>query len=205
MFPKNDQEFPEIRFPEFTYAWEQRKLGDVINLIVREIPKPTKPYTRISVRSHAKGTFHQFVDEPDKVAMENVYVVKEGDLIVNITFAWEHAIAVATKEDDGLVVSHRFPTYRTNDKSDIQFLKYLVSKKEFKTQLELISPGGAGRNRVMSKKDFLEINISISSSLEEQQKIGTFFTALDRYITIHQRKLENMQKLKKSLLQQMFV
>ncbi|WP_281727564.1 restriction endonuclease subunit S [Histophilus somni] len=40
---------------------------------------------------------------------------------------------------------------------------------------------------------------------QEQQKIGTFFTALDRYITIHQRKLENMQKLKKSLLQQMFV
>ncbi|MDY5847301.1 MAG: hypothetical protein SPJ58_01190, partial [Actinobacillus porcinus] len=51
---------------------------------------------------------------------------------------------------------------------------------------------------------FSEFDVKVAQ-IQEQQKIGTFFTALDRYITIHQRKLENMQKLKKSLLQQMFV
>ena len=137
--------------------------------------------------------------------MDKVYVVKENDLIVNITFAWEHAIAVATKEDDGLVVSHRFPTYRTNERADIEFIKHIISKRDFKLQLEFISPGGAGRNRVMNKKDFLKINIKIPNSILEQQKIGRFFSLLDRRIALHQRKLENLKKLKKALLQQMLV
>ncbi|MFC1198626.1 restriction endonuclease subunit S, partial [Pasteurella multocida] len=58
--------------------------------------------------------------------------------------------------------------------------------------------------RVLSLKKFKKINIIVPNS-KEQQKIGSFFTALDRLITTHQRKLENVKKLKKALLQQMFV
>lgn len=205
MFPKKGEDVPEIRFPEFTHPWGQRKLGDLVTQIIREVPKPDKPYTRISVRSHAKGTFHQQVDNPDKVAMNKLFVVKEDDLIVNITFAWEHAIAVANKSDDGLLVSHRFPTYRADGKSDIKFLHYLVSKGSFRRKLEFISPGGAGRNRVMNKKDFLKISESVPTSIEEQKKIGAFFANLDHLITLHQRELDHCKNLKKGLLQQMFV
>lgn len=199
-----DKNIPRLRFPGFTEPWEHRKLEDLVSQIFREVPKPDHPYERISVRSHAKGTFHQQVEDPDKVAMDKLFLVKENDLIVNITFAWEHAIAVATKEDDGLYVSHRFPTYRADGKSDIEFIHYLVSQESFRKKLELISPGGAGRNRVMNQKAFLGLPVIVPSNIEEQHQIGMFFTTIDHTITLHQRKLDNLQKLKKGLLQKMF-
>lgn len=205
MFPKDGESIPEIRFAGFTDAWEQRKVGELVNQVIREVDKPDKPYWRLSVRSHAKGTFHQFVDEPQKVAMDKLYVVHEDDLVVNITFAWEHAIAVASKEDTGMLVSHRFPMYRADGKSDIGFLKYLVSQEYFRRKMDLISPGGAGRNRVLSKSEFLKIEVVVPCNKEEQQKIGEYFSNLDNLITLHQRELDLLKDLKKSMLQQMFI
>ena len=161
MFPKNGAKVPELRFAGFADDWEERKLDELVEQIIREVPKPNKPYYRMSVRSHAKGTFRQFVDNPDNVAMDKLFIVKKDDLVVNITFAWEHAIAVVKEENDGLLVSHRFPTYRADGKSDIKFLNYVVSKEDFRRKLEFISPGGAGRNRVLNKKDFLKLQIFV--------------------------------------------
>ena len=198
------QQIPAIRFKGFTDAWEQRKLDNLVTQIIREVPKPDHPYERISVRSHAKGTFHQKVEDPKTIAMDKLFVVKENDLIVNITFAWEHAIAVANKSDDGLLVSHRFPTYRAEGKSDIDFLHYVVSQESFRRKLEFISPGGAGRNRVLNKKDFLDLKVSIPSNIDEQQKIGTFFKQIDDTIDLHQRQLNNIKQLKKYMMQKIF-
>ena len=78
------------------------------------------------------------------------------------------------------------------------FLVYRI--KSMNISRYLVGGGRAKLNANIMK----DIELSLPN-YEEQQKIGAFFTALDRYITIHQRKLENMQKLKKSLLQQMFV
>lgn len=204
MFPKDGADKPEIRFAGFTDAWEQRKVSDLVTPIVREVPKPTEPYDKISVRSHAKGTFHQRIENPDIVAMDKLFVVKENDLIVNITFAWEHAIAVATKNDDGLLVSHRFPTYIMNN-SDVGFMKYVVSQEGFRRKMELISPGGAGRNRVLDKKGFLDIEVIAPNKISEQNRIGNVFLELDRLITLHQRELEKLQNMKKAMLEKMFV
>ena len=205
MFPENQEKVPQIRFAHFQEEWEQLKLGNLIEQVIREVPKPDTPYERLSVRSHAKGTFHQHVDDPSKIAMEKLYVVRKNDLIVNITFAWEHAIAVANEFDDGLLVSHRFPMYRADGKSDIKFLHYMVSQEEFRQKLELISPGGAGRNRVLSKKDFLKLEVVVPKEIEEQKRIGTFFNELDKTIILHQSKLEKLKQIKKSLLQKMFI
>ena len=204
MFPKNGAKVPELRFAGFADDWEERKLDELVEQIIREVPKPNKPYYRMSVRSHAKGTFRQFVDNPDNVAMDKLFIVKKDDLVVNITFAWEHAIAVVKEENDGLLVSHRFPTYRADGKSDIKFLNYVVSKEDFRRKLEFISPGGAGRNRVLNKKDFLKLKIFVPK-IEEQQKIGSFFKQLDNTIALHQRKLDLLKEQKKGFLQKMFV
>jgi len=204
MFPKDQANVPEIRFAGFTDAWEQRKLSELVTPVVREVPKPTEPYEKISIRSHAKGTFHQKIENPDAVAMDKLFVVRENDLIVNITFAWEHAIAVATKEDDGLLVSHRFPTY-TMSNSDVGFMKYVVSQENFRRKMELISPGGAGRNRVLDKKDFLNIEVIAPIEIDEQNRIGIVFMNLDKLITLHQRELEKLKNIKKSMLEKMFV
>ena len=205
MFPRNGETKPELRFDGFTDAWEQRKLGDLVTQVIREVPKPNEPYFRMSVRSHAKGTFKQFVDDPDKVAMDKLFIVRENDLVVNITFAWEHAIAVVPKENDGLLVSHRFPTYRADGKSEVNFLHYLVSREVFRRQLEFISPGGAGRNRVLNKNDFLKLKVTIPTDIYEQRQVGLFFKQLDTAITLHQRKLDKLKLLKEFYLQKMFV
>ena len=196
MFPKAGEKIPELRFKGFTGDWERREFNELVEQVIREVPKPDEPYYRMSVRSHAKGTFKQFVDDPNKVAMDKLYVVKKDDLVLNITFAWEHAIAVVSEDSDGLLVSHRFPTYRADGKSDIVFLKYLVSKEEFRRNLESISPGGAGRNRVLNKKDFLKLKVMVPNR-EEQKKIGSFFKQLDDTIALHQRKLDLLKEQKK--------
>jgi len=131
-------------------------------------------------------------------------MVRKDDLVVNITFAWEHAIAVATSADDGLLVSHRFPTYRADGLSDIQFLKFLVSRKNFRNALELISPGGAGRNRVLDKGAFLSLTVSVPSTIPEQAQIGNLFDKLDEIIALHQRKRELLKQQKQVFLKQMF-
>ncbi|HFI0535261.1 TPA: restriction endonuclease subunit S [Streptococcus suis] len=194
---------PAYRFPGYTDAWEQRKLGEVIEQQIREVDKPNDAYRRLSVRSHAKGTFHQLVEDPSTVAMDKLYIVKADDLIVNITFAWEHAIAVANLYDDGLLVSHRFPTYRAKFNSDITYIKYLVSQEDFRRKLEFISPGGAGRNRVMNKKDFINLK-AVFPTLPEQEAIGSFFSVLDQLITLHQRKLDTLKEQKKTYLKLLF-
>jgi len=177
-------------------------LGETITQVIREVPKPNKSYKRLSIRSHAKGTFHQYVDDPKKIAMDKLYIVNENDLIVNITFAWEHAIAIAKKSDNGLLVSHRFPTYEI-DNSDVNFIRILVTQEAFRVKMDLISPGGAGRNRVLSKQGFIKIPIIIPNKAE-QAAIGNFFRILDDVITLHKRKLDKLKELKKGYLQQMF-
>ncbi|NKB77494.1 MAG: hypothetical protein GKR96_10750 [Gammaproteobacteria bacterium] len=81
--------------------WEVKELIKVLDPIFREIRKPITNYLAIGVRSHMRGTFQKTDSEPDKIAMDKLYVVRNGDLVVNITFAWEGAIAIVNQDDDG--------------------------------------------------------------------------------------------------------
>jgi len=182
--------------------WEVGKLSDVLHYEQRSIPKPEKSYWRLGLRSHAKGTFHELVEDPEKIDMDELFVVRENDLIVNITFAWEHAIALADKNDDGLLVSHRFPTYVFNDENSPYYFKYVVIQKRFKEMLVNISPGGAGRNRVMDRKDFLNLPCYIPPVLE-QQKIAEILTQCDKVITLKKERIEEEKKQKKWLMQKL--
>jgi type I restriction enzyme, S subunit len=74
--------------------WKIQPLENFIKPIVREVPKPNVPYLGIGLRSHGKGTFLKHDEQPEKNSMDNFYVVRPKDLIVNITFAWEQAIAI---------------------------------------------------------------------------------------------------------------
>jgi type I restriction enzyme S subunit len=172
---------------------------------LREVPKPNINYLAIGVRSHCKGTFQKPDSEPHKIAMDKLYQVKENDLIVSITFAWESAIAIVKKEDENGLVSHRFPTYTFNKKvAIVDFFRYVIIQKKFRFMLDLISPGGAGRNRVMSKKDFLKLKWNMPC-VEEQNKIANFLSSIDTKIEQTQKQLEKTKEFKKALLQQMFV
>ena len=185
--------------------WKMKKLRKVLALNLRERDKPNHNYLAIGVRSHMKGTFQKPNSEPTKIAMEKLFVVKKDDLVVNITFAWEGAIALAKAEDDGGYVSHRFPTYTCiSGKLLPEYIKQVILDKRFKYLLDLISPGGAGRNRVLSKKNFLRLEW-LFPTVQEQLKIADFLSAIDKKIELIASELKKAQTFKKGLLQQMFV
>ena len=187
-------------FPE----WRRFRLSDFLVSENREVPKPHSEYLALGLRSHCKGTFKKPNSDPSKIAMDKLFRVKANDLVVNITFAWEGAITIAKPEDDGGLVSHRFPCF-TFDKTvtEHNFFQYVISHKRFRHYLDLISPGGAGRNRVMSKKDFVKLKWTLPS-LDEQKEISNFLGSVEQKIYQTSKQLEAAKTFKKGLLQQMF-
>ena len=186
---------PQIRFAGFTDAWEQRELSDLIEENQKPVPKPDGEYVRLGIRSHAKGTFHEVVAEGEGLDVDTMYVVEANNLIVNITFAWEEAWAITSEKDAEKLVSHRFPQYRFHQGQYPMFYQYRFRNGRMKYNLELASPGGAGRNRVLNKTEFMKIPVTIPTSYEEEKKIGDLFANLDNLITLHQREPPKEDKI----------
>jgi type I restriction enzyme R subunit len=169
-------------------AWEQRKFGEIVEKYEDLVETPTEGYTRLGIRSHAKGTFHSFVEKGKELETAKMFRVAADKFIVNITFGWEHAVAITDENDAGKLVSHRFPQYSFNAGMVPKFFRYLILDENFKHHLELSSPGGAGRNRVLKLNDMLEYKMNFPSEVE-QGKIAAYFDHLDHLITLHQHKL----------------
>jgi|GEM_PF-364005 len=186
---------------KFSLAWKVQSLNELIKPIVREIDKPKEQYIGIGLRSHGKGTFLKHAEQPEKNSMDKFYIVRHNDLIVNITFAWEQAIAIVKKDDDGALASHRFPTYTfINEKSHPDFFRFFILQPRMKYMLQLISPGGAGRNRVMSKSDFLKLEFKLPD-YKEQTAIAKVLQAADKEIQLLKSKTDKLKEQKKGLMQ----
>ena len=204
MFPRNGSCYPEIRFKGFTDLWEQRKFGEITSKYEDPVPTPHDGYYRLGIRSHAKGTFHSYVVKGQELETAQMHRVAAGNFIVNITFGWEHAVAITDKNDAGKLVSHRFPQFSFAEGMVPEFFRYVIVDEKFRHHLWLASPGGAGRNRVLKLDEMLNYLMRFPSR-DEQIKIAEFFRQLDNLITLHQRELEKLQSTKKALLEKMFV
>lgn len=194
----------KLRFKEFVkIKFHKIELGEFLIPTPRPVPRPNSAYTALGIRSHGKGTFLKTIENPETVMMDTLYEIKENDLIVNITFAWEGAIAIVNKSDEGGLVSHRFPTYVFNRDIVVpEYFKYAIQTKRFVHELGLVSPGGAGRNRVMSKTDFLNIVVSVPS-IAEQQKIAVVLNGIDKEIDLLKKQLECLKIQKKGLMKKL--
>ena len=159
----------------------------------------------MGIRSHGKGTFHSYVKPGMELETAQMHMVAADNLIVNITFAWEHAVAVTNEEDSGKLVSHRFPQFSFNTGMVPGFFKFSILDDNFRHHLWLSSPGGAGRNRVLKVDEMLQYSFWVPYSIQEQQKIAAYLENLDRLILLQQQKLEKFKTLKKALLEKMFV
>ena len=200
---KQNNDTPSIRFAGFTDAWEQREFGEIVSEYVDPVSTPTKGYYRLGIKSHAKGTFHSYVRPGMELGTAQMHRVAANNFIVNITFGWEHAVAITTEDDAGKLVSHRFPQFSFSAGMVPAYFKYLILDEDFRHHLWLASPGGAGRNRVLKISEMLEYKFWVPSH-EEQQKISILLTKLDRLITLHQRKYDQLVNIKKSMLEKMF-
>ena len=195
---------PKIRFKGFTEVWEQRKFGKLVDKYEDFVETPTEGYMRLGLRSHAKGTFHSYVEKGKELETAKMSRVAANNYIVNITFGWEHAVAITNDDDAGKLVSHRFPQYKFHEGMIPKFFRYLILDERFRHHLELSSPGGAGRNRVLKLEDMLNYEMAFPNQAE-QEKIASYFDDLDNLITLHQRKCDELKEIKKSMLQNMFV
>ena len=179
-------------------SWEQRKLAELLTRYEDPVETPHDGYIRLGIRSHAKGTFHEYVEPGHELETAQMHRVAANKLIFNITFAWEHAVAITTEDDAGKLVSHRFPQFSLSELLRPEFLKYVILDEGFHHKLYLASPGGAGRNRVLKVDEALDYPIFFPS-VEEQHKIGEFLNQLNDLITLHQSKAESWKNKKNQL------
>ena len=198
------EECVETKFGLLPVSWKILPLEAFLNSQVRARDKPNIEYKSIGIRSHGKGTFLKSRCDPQKIALEKLFEVKQGDLIVNITFAWEGAIAIANEEDDSALVSHRFPTYTFNESVIVpDFFQYVIIQKWFIDELRQISPGSAGRNRVLKKTDFIKICVPIPV-IEEQKNIAHVLSTIRKAQEKEEELVASLRKLKKSLMKHLF-
>lgn len=191
------------RFPGFKGKWQNTRLGDVLEPISRPTAKPQRMFLAAGIRSHGKGVFLKPDFTPANIALDELFELKAGDLVVNITFAWEGAAAIVPPEADGALVSHRFPAFKFREGwAARSFFRHYILTKRFIFGCGLASPGGAGRNRVLSKSAFLDLELSLPP-IDEQEKIGCVLDAASEELThlraqrtaIDQQKCGLMQKL----------
>jgi restriction endonuclease S subunit len=184
--------------------WEVKQIATVVKQIKNPVKvELTKAYRQLGIRSHTKGIFYKEPVSGLILGNKSVFYVESNCFIVNIVFAWEHAIAKTTDNEIGFIVSHRFPMYKPlPDILDLDYLLYFFKSKKGKDLLGLASPGGAGRNKTLGQKEFLNLKIPVPP-LEEQKKIATFLSSLDRELELHKQKLQTLQLQKKGLMQQL--
>lgn len=153
-------------------AWPLVALGEVIRLERRPVPViADKHYAEIGIYCFGRGIFHKMPRSGLEVGNKDLFLIKEGDFILQVTFAWEGAVALASKAEDGMFGSTRFPTFRVDEsRCYAPYLVYYFKTPVGREQLVKISPGSAGRNRVLSLKRIPEVLVPLPP-LAEQKRI----------------------------------
>jgi type I restriction enzyme S subunit len=199
---------PKIRFKKDDGTdypeWCEKLLGEIVIENLDPVPTPKGGYRRVGVYCHAKGTFQEDVPADKVLEVDKMFRIHKDNLIVNITFAWEHAIAIVKEEDEGLLVSHRFPEYEFIEGQVPTFYKYFIMRPYMRQKMYLASPGGAGRNRVLKRSEFLTIPVIAPIDPEEQTKIADFLSQVDEVIQASEKEVATLQQLKKGMMQKIF-
>ncbi|MDN6783056.1 MAG: restriction endonuclease subunit S [Bifidobacterium mongoliense] len=208
MFPKSGEDRPEVRFPGFVDAWEQRKLTDISEKVTEK--NSDNEFSETLTNSAEYGIISQrdFFDKDisNEKNLNTYYVVRDGDFVYNpriSNFAPVGPIKRNTLGRTG-VMSPLYYIFRAHNVDGMYLEKYFSSTKWHRF-MELNGDTGARADRFAIKdKDFVQMPIPLPN-LEEQSKIARFLENVDNLIALHQRKLSHLQQQKKALLQQMFV
>ncbi|MFU2054250.1 restriction endonuclease subunit S [Gallibacterium anatis] len=208
MFPKNGSDFPEIRFPEFTDAWEKCKLGSIAKRVKGNDGDMSLPTLTISAGSGWLSQKERFSGNIAGTEQKNYTLLKKGQLSYNHgnSKVAKYGAVFVLKTYEKALVPRVYHSFEMNKNGCADFIEVLFATKLPDRELVKKITSGARTDGLLniSFEGFMDINIKIPT-LPEQQKIGNLFKQLDRLITLHKRQHEHYQLLKKALLQQMFV
>ena len=196
MFPKDGSAYPEVRFAGFTDAWEQRKFEEIAVRSSVICSDDTLP--RVEYEDIVSGTGRLNKDIYAKQSIKSGIAFHQGDVLYGKLRPYLQNWLLPTF--DGLAVGDFWVLQPQN--ADSSFLYRLIQSRQF----DEVANQSTGTK--MPRADWKLVSktvFSIPSNISEQAAIGTYFTALDSLITLHQRKLEKLQNIKKSMLEKMFV
>lgn len=210
MFPKNGQLYPEVRFPEFTDAWEQRKLGDMGSTFNGLSGKTKDDF------GHGEAKFITYMNVfsnpiADLTMTESIEIdkkqksVKAGDVFFTTSSETPDEVGMSSvmpEDADNIYLNSFCFGYRPTEKFDLNYLAYVLRADSFRKEMTFLAQGISRYN--ISKNKVMEVCIPVPT-IEEQTKVGRYFRNLDHLITLHQRELDHLKLLKKGMLQQMFV
>lgn len=202
MFPKNGEDKPEIRFDGYTDAWEQRKVDDVTTSYSGGTPQAgNSEYYNGTIPFIRSGEIYEshtelFITEK---GLENssAKMVSKGDILYALYGATSGE--VSRSNIDG-AINQAILAITPNDGYNANFLVEWF-RKEKESIIDKYLQGGQGN---LSAQIIKKLEIPFPT-FEEQNEIGRYFTEINHLITLHQRELDSLKKMKKSLLQMMFV
>ena len=212
MFPQNEQKVPEIRFEGFTEAWEQRKLGDLVDRVTRKNQDLVSELPLTISAQYGLIDQNEFFDK--RVASKDVsgyYLIENGEFAYNKSTSTDApwgAIKRLDRYENG-VLSTLYIVFgiKENNPVDSDFLVSYYNTNLWHKGIHEIAAEGARNHGLLNiaPADFFETKLMIPQDIEEQKKIGKYFEELERLITLHQQKCEELKKIKKFMLQKMFV
>ena len=207
MFPQNGSNVPEIRFSGFTYAWEQRKLGNVCSRVQGNDGRMELPTLTISAGNGWMRQEDRFSGNIAGKEQRNYTLLHRGELSYNhgnSKLAKYGAVFSLQTYEEALVprVYHSFKV----ENGDADFVEYYFATKLPDKELGKLISSGARMDGLLNigYEEFMGIPFLFPNE-EEQSKISSYFRTLDHLITLHQQKCEELQKIKKFMLQNMFV
>ena len=198
---------PKIRFKGYSEDWEQRKLGELADKVTEKNGR--LQYIETFTNSAEFGIISQrdfFDHDIAKIgSLDGYYIVRNEDFVYNPRISTSAPVGPINRNKLGRigVMSPLYTVFRPHD-VDTTYLEHFFKSKYWHSFMNYNGDSGARSDRFSIKDSvFFEMPIPIPQ-IEEQRKIGEHLTQLDRLITLHQRKCEQTQKLKKYMLQKMF-
>ena len=216
MFPKNGSSVPEIRFKGFTDAWEQRKLGELLKTITTgksvnsddgAVAVGDIGILKTSCVSYDR--FNPYESKPVvKDELQSVKCAVEKDsVIVSRMNTPERVGACGYVSTDfpNLFLPDRLWKLKFQDNVDAYFVYMMLVSSVYKEKITSMASGTSGSMYNIPKETFLNLQLVVPVQTSEQRKIGQVLRQLNDLITLHQRELEKLQNIKKSMLEKMFV
>ena len=209
MMSKEKRRVPKLRFPGFTEDWEQRKLGQFTARVTRKNGGQSDLPLTISAQDGLVDQRKYFNRQVASRDMSNYYLIKKGEFAYNKSYSEGYPFGAVKRLDyyDIGALSTLYILFEITDKniSSDFIVSYYMTHLWYKEISKRAAEGARNHGLLnISTEDFFDSELNIPNSIEEQVKIGNFIKEFDKFITLHQRKLDNLKLKKKALLQKLF-